>query len=131
MKSVVMFPSWNSGRFSSSYRKLRSSYSFDCDFPKGADHFPDGTVTVFVIDDDLGDHGIIVWRDCVVIVDCRVHADSISAGQMQVCDPARAWHGMSLRVFCVDPALRWRGRGFLYLSAERLVVHLLRCGSAL
>ena len=79
-------------------------YSFDCDFPKGADHFPDGTVTVFVIDDDLGDHGIIVWRDCVVIVDCRVHADSISAGQMQVCDPARAWHEMSLRVFCVDPA---------------------------
>ena len=79
-------------------------YPFDRDFSQCADHFPDGTVAVFVVDDDLGDHGIVVWRDCVIIVDCCIHADSISTGQMQVCDPARARHEMSLRIFSINPA---------------------------
>ena len=43
-------------------------YPFDRNFSQCADHLPDGTVTVFIIDDDLSDHGIVVWRDCVVIV---------------------------------------------------------------
>ena len=57
-------------------------YPFNRDFPQCTDHFPDGTVTVFVIDDNLGDHGIVVWRDCVVIVDCRIYTDSVSSWKM-------------------------------------------------
>ena len=80
-------------------------YPFNCNFSQCTDHFPDSTAAVFVINYDLCDHGIIVWRDCIVIVNCCIHTDSVSAWQMQICNPAGTWHKMSLRVFCIDPAL--------------------------
>ena len=81
-----------------------SLYPFDRNFPKRTDHLPDSTATVSVIDYDLGDHRIVVWWNYVIIIDCRIYPDSVSARQMQICDSAGTRHKMSLRIFGVDPA---------------------------
>ena len=81
-----------------------SFYSFDGNFSKCTDHLSNGTAAVFVINNDLGNHRIIVGRDCVVIINCCIHADSVSTGKMQVSDLTRAWHEMSLRILGIDSA---------------------------
>ena len=59
-----------------------SFYSFDGNFSKCTDHLSNGTAAVFVINNDLGNHRIIVGRDCIVIINCCIHADSVSTGKM-------------------------------------------------
>ena len=57
-------------------------YPFYCNFSQCTDHFADSIVTVFVIDDNLRNHGIVVWWNCIVIVYCGVYTYPISSRQM-------------------------------------------------
>jgi len=75
--------------------------AFDYHFREGGSHARDGYVPVLSMSDQLADHGIIVGRHSVSIVDMAVKTNARAAGDMQLGDGAGAGHEIN-RVFRVD-----------------------------
>lgn len=77
--------------------------AFDDRGGEGAAHTSDGARAVAVVDDDLGDHRIVVGRDEIAIVDRRIDADARAGRHVERGDAAGAGCE-ALRVFGVDAA---------------------------
>lgn len=54
---------------------------------------------------DLGNHRIVVRRDGIALIDCRIHPDTHAAGQEQSFDASRTGTEVLPGVFGVDAAL--------------------------
>ena len=55
--------------------------------------------------DQLHQHGIIVGRNLILIVNVCVHTDSVASRDMNVGNLSRTRHEILCRILCVDAAL--------------------------
>ncbi len=76
----------------------------DAEFAERAPGAFDGVESVVAVDDELGDHGVVVRRDAVAGDDVGIDADAGAAGDFEAFDLSRARHESSAPVLGVDPA---------------------------
>ena len=55
--------------------------------------------------DQLHQHGIVVGRNLIIVVNVRVHTNSVSSRDVDVCNLARTRHKILRRILCIDTAL--------------------------
>ena len=57
------------------------------------------------MDDQFHQHGIVVCRYFVVVVNMCVHTDAVAAWDVDIGDQSWTWHEILFRIFRVDSAL--------------------------
>ena len=83
-------------------------------FSQCTSHLGNCLCSVFSMDNQLHQHGIVVCRYSVVIVNMRVNTDSIASRHVNICDQTRTRHEVLFRVLGIDSALNGMARN-LYI----------------
>ena len=76
--------------------------AFNDQLAQRASHLRNGLCTVFSVYDQLHQHGIIVGRNLILIVNVCVHTDSVASRDVNVGNLSRTRHEIFLRIFCID-----------------------------
>ena len=96
--------------------------SFYNDLTQRTLHLVDCFLTVLRPYDQFCHHGIIIWRNRITTVYCRIDADSLSSRKIHIRDRSRRRAESFLRILCIDPALdRMSGQFNVFLCIGQLL----------
>ena len=94
--------------------------AFDDKFVKRAGEAHHAAVAGATVNNQLGDHAVIIWRDRITGIEAAVDADMHAAGWMIAGNLARRW-SPGFRVFGIDPAFDGVAAEYQFFLGDRQV----------
>ena len=85
--------------------------ALDAELTQGTFASSDALIAVNAPYDQFGNHGIIIRRDTVALLDVGFHTNTRTTGNLEARDVARARTEIMLRIFSVDAELHSMTKG--------------------